>query len=147
MCGTAPHVHWPLMTCLVGWNGSSAPYPDSCPPSPPPPGRRPAFCINSVTVLGRQSIAELAAEAAELAAAAAAAGAPPVAHTNSPPSAATISKSLLAMTVLALGVPIIPQARLAGRTLLQGWMAEHMRRPAASRHPSPMGNSCTMLTR
>jgi pullulanase/glycogen debranching enzyme len=77
-------------------------------------GRRPAFCINSVTVLGRQSIAELAAEAAELAAAATAAGATnPMARTSSPPSAATISKSLLAMAVLALGVPIIPQDAVA----------------------------------
>lgn len=78
---------------------------------PPRPGRRPAFCINSVTVLGRQSLAELAAEAAELAAAASAAGAAgPAARSGSPPSAATISKSLLALAVLALGVPIIPQA-------------------------------------
>ena len=86
----------------------------NCPPCalPPPPGRRPAFCINSVTVLGRQSLAELAAEAAELAAAASAAGAAgPAARSGSPPSAATISKSLLALAVLALGVPIIPQAR------------------------------------
>ena len=100
-------------------------------------------------MLGRQSIAELAAEAAELAAAAAAAGAPPspVAPTSSPPSAATISKSLLALAVLGLGVPIIPQARLGGRTLLQGWMAEQMRRPAASRHTSRTGYSCTMPTR
>lgn len=84
-------------------------------------GRRPAFCVNSVTVLGRQSLAELAAEAAELAAAAAAAGPPsPMAGSSGPPSAATISKSLLALAVLALGVPIIPQVSLGAWLLVDG---------------------------
>ena len=70
--------------------------------------------MNSVTVLGRQSLAELSAEAAETALAAAEA-----AHTYGapgwvpPPSPATISKSLLALTILALGVPIIPQDTVA----------------------------------
>ncbi len=69
--------------------------------------------MNSITVLGRQSLAELAAEAAEVAAAANAADAALGLGTiaGAPPSAATISKSLLALAVLSLGVPIIPQAR------------------------------------
>ncbi|KAL4447190.1 hypothetical protein ABPG77_007223 [Micractinium sp. CCAP 211/92] len=78
-------------------------------------GRRPAFAMNSITVLGRQSLAELAAEAAEVAAAANAADAALGLGTiaGAPPSAATISKSLLALAVLSLGVPIIPQDTVA----------------------------------
>lgn len=73
--------------------------------TPPHAGRRPAFGINSITVLGRQSLPELCAEAAELAAAAVAYGG----ARAPPPSAATISKSLLALAVLSLGVPVVPQ--------------------------------------
>ncbi|PSC72831.1 60S ribosomal export NMD3-like [Micractinium conductrix] len=73
-------------------------------------GRRPAFGMNSVTVLGRQSLAELSAEAAELAGAAAAReGMPP----GPAPSAATIAKSLLALSILALGTPIVAQDTVA----------------------------------
>lgn len=77
-------------------------------------GRRPAFAMNSITVLGRQSLAELAAEAAELAAAASAAQGLGAAG-GPPPSPATIAKSLLAVAVLSMGVPIVPQVR--------GWAA------------------------
>ena len=79
-------------------------------------GRRPAFGINSVTALGRQSLAEIAAEAAEMAVVAearspygATAGASPAAAAI----AATMSKSLLALAALSLGVPIVPQVRQA----------------------------------
>ncbi|KAL4443720.1 hypothetical protein ABPG75_011457 [Micractinium tetrahymenae] len=78
-------------------------------------GRRPSFAMNSITVLGRQSLAELAAEAAELAAAACAAEAAQGLGGvgGAPPSAATVAKSLLALAVLSLGVPIIPQDTVA----------------------------------
>lgn len=102
------------LCCLMRPAGHSRPACRS-PRSKPTAGRRPAFGINSITVLGRQSLAELTTEAAGLAAAAGAAevargygGAP---GAGGPPSAATISKSLLALAVLALGVPCIPQVR------------------------------------
>lgn len=69
-------------------------------------GRRPAFGVNSITVLGRQSLAELAAEAAEAATAGGYDG-------YGAPAAGTISKSLLALAVLSSGVPIIPQDTVA----------------------------------
>lgn len=77
-------------------------------------GRRPAFSANTVTVLGRQSLAELAAEAANMAAAAAAASAAGgYAGAQGAPSPSTISKSLLALTVLASGAPVVPQDAVA----------------------------------
>lgn len=86
--------------------------------------------MNSITVLGRQSLAELAAEAAELAAAAGAAEAAAGlgAVQGAPPSAATIGKSLLALAVLSLGVPIIPQVR--------GWAPGAPCRPPRADGPS-----------
>jgi hypothetical protein len=113
------HISGSAMACLAppgepsetqGWRWltPSARAPFAC------AGRRPAFSVNTVTVLGRQSLAELAAEAAQVAAAAAgAAAAGGYAGAQGAPSPATVAKSLLALTVLASGAPVVPQDAVA----------------------------------
>eukprot|EP00887_Chlorella_sp_A99_P002052 scaffold18.g2052.t1 len=70
--------------------------------------RRPAFGVNCITVLGRQLLADVALEAAEVAAAAQAAAGTAAAG-EGPPSAETITKSLLAAVIFAGGVPLLTQ--------------------------------------